>query len=231
MACHRWQQPVTAEIGQTMSMEDIRETILTVAMADLAFDGFSHKTLSAATRRAGLDGDLVAMAFPRGPLDLAVHYTNRLDQRLLSALELLDLPAMKIRQRIATALNARLDLIAGEREVYRQLIQFFALPGHLVAASKSLYRTVDVIWLAAGDTATDYNFYTKRLILGGVLSATTLFWLQDDSEGFQQTRDFIDRRINDVMQIEKAKAKAASYLTKLPDLAGSFARWRYRGAR
>ena len=53
----------------------------------------------------------------------------------------------------------------------------------------------------------DFNFYTKRALLSGVYSATVLYWLNDNSEDFEKTWQFLDRRIDDVMQIEKFKAQ------------------------
>jgi len=214
-----------------MTQNAIQNQILANAIGLVAFDGFNASTLARAAAEAGFDRDDVAMAFPRGVIDLAVCYAAQVDQRLLDRLEEMDLPSMKIRTRIATALKTRIALLASERETYRRLIQFFAQPGHVIEASKSLYRSVDAIWLAAGDTATDYNFYSKRLILAGVISSATLFWLQDDSEAFAQTDAFIDRRIDDVMQFEKAKAKLTEKLHQLPDIAGFLGRLRYGGLR
>ena len=84
-------------------------------------------------------------------------------------------------------------------------------------AMKQVYRTVDAIWYAAGDTATDFNFYTKRMLLAGVYAATLLHWLDDKSEGFAGTAAFIDRRLADVMRIQQAKGQLGKLVDRLPN--------------
>ena len=79
------------------------------------------------------------------------------------------------------------------------------MPQNVPTALKSGWRTADVMWRIAGDTSTDYNHYTKRLMLGGVYSSTLLVWLDDQTPGFSETASFLDRRIDDVMRIEKLK--------------------------
>ena len=95
---------------------------------------------------------------------------------------------------------------------------------------RSLYRTVDAIWRAVGDSSADFNFYTKRAILAAVYSAVTLHWLGDETEDFSDTWAFLDRRIEDVMRIEKAKAQLKGLAEKLPDPVGLMGRLRYPGA-
>lgn len=210
-------------------MTDPRDAILNAALPGLGFDGFSTATILTAARAAGVAEASALAVFPRGGIDLARHYAAFCDNRLLERLGQEDLGALKIRARVTRALNARLDILAGERETIRRLVQTFALPTHAADGAAALYQAVDVIWSAVGDRSTDFNFYTKRAILAGVLSATTLYWLQDESADFADTRAFIDRRIANVMEIEKAKARLAAI--RLPDVAGWLGRLRHGGAR
>lgn len=213
-----------------MTTDDLRAQILTEARGDLSFDGFSETVLISAATRLGIADAALRAAFPRGGLDLAIAYAQALDDELLSALEPVDMQALKIRARIATALKTRFELLAREREAVRRLVQFFARPDHLADGAQSLYHTVDAIWVAVGDRSTDFNFYTKRAVLAAVISSTTLFWLQDDSDGFAETNAFIDRRIENVMQFEKAKAKLRTWGQGLPDIWGTLGRMRYGGS-
>ena len=109
----------------------------------------------------------------------------------------------------------------------RRALNLLAQPQHAALSAKLLWQAADAMWRAAGDTATDYNHYTKRLILSGIYSATLLHWTQDDSEDFAATRRFIDRRIDGVMRFEKAKAKLTGMAGKLPDPARFLGRLRY----
>ena len=118
---------------------------------------------------------------------------------------------LKMRERIKGAVRIRLERHAGEREAVRRALALLSLPFNAGLALKLLYKTVDAMWYAAGDTSTDFNFYTKRATLAGVYSSTLLYWLNDRSPGSEATWGFLDRRIDDVMKIEKLKAQVRSW--------------------
>jgi len=103
----------------------------------------------------------------------------------------------------------RLGVLEPHREGLRRLLAFLALPLNLPLAARLLYRTVDALWFEAGDRSTDFSFYTKRGLLAGIYAGTTLCWLDDKTAGFARTRDFLDRRISEVMQIPRLKARAS----------------------
>jgi ubiquinone biosynthesis protein COQ9 len=122
---------------------------------------------------------------------------------------------LKIRERVALAVRTRLLQHAAHREALRALAAFLALPAHAGLATRCLWRTVDAMWRAIGDTATDFNYYTKRALLAGVYGSTLLVWLDDSSEGFADSFAFLDRRIADVMTIERGKARLGQCLDSL----------------
>jgi ubiquinone biosynthesis protein COQ9 len=136
-----------------------------------------------------------------------------------AALAAQDLKAMKIRQRIATAVKARLSALAPHKEAARRAAALLSLPMHAATGARLIYATVDAMWRAAGDTATDFNFYTKRGILAGVYGATAMRWFTTEDE--KQVDDFLAARIENVMQFEKFKAKAKEALSNFP----AFADW------
>jgi ubiquinone biosynthesis protein COQ9 len=102
-----------------------------------------------------------------------------------------------------------------------------ALPTNVPDAARIGWRAADRAWKAMGDPSTDFNYYTKRMILTGVHATTLAYWLQDDSEDSAETWAFLDRRIENVMGIEKAKARIGAVLDKLPDPLGVLTLLRY----
>jgi ubiquinone biosynthesis protein COQ9 len=76
-------------------------------------------------------------------------------------------------------------------------------------------KTIDLIWYAAGDTATDFNYYTKRGLLASVYGLTILYWLSDTSKGVSQTEAFLAQRLNDVMQIPKLRNRIEKNIERL----------------
>jgi ubiquinone biosynthesis protein COQ9 len=184
---------------------DPAAAVLDAAVPHVPFDGWSETTLRAAIADSGVAEGLARALFPRGGVDLAAAYHRRGDQIMRDRLAASDLTALRYRDRIAHAIRLRLDA-AGDRELVRRGTTLFSLPQHAAEGAKLIWQTADAIWNALGDTSRDLNWYSKRATLSAVYGATVLFWLGDDSPGNQSTWDFLDRRINDVMQIEKAKA-------------------------
>jgi ubiquinone biosynthesis protein COQ9 len=183
-----------------------REALLEAALPHVAFDGWSETALGAAARETGIDRATARLAFPRGGIDMALAFHRRADRRLAEALDRADLQSMRIRDRIAFCVDKRIALVAEHREAVRRGAALFALPQNAPEGMRALWSTADLIWNRCGDTATDYNWYTKRMILSSVISATMLYWLGDQSTDRAATRAFLDRRIEDVMQFEKTRA-------------------------
>ena len=151
-------------------------------------------------------------AFPRGIIDLVVLYADDADRRMAEAMAGVDLKALKVRERVTLGVRKRIEAVAGTKEASRRAAAIFALPQNSIDAMQSVYRTVDAIWKAVGDTSADFNFYTKRALLAGVYTSTMLHWFADASEGAKDTWAFLDARIANVMEIEKFKATAGKFL-------------------
>jgi ubiquinone biosynthesis protein COQ9 len=203
--------------NEASELNQARAAIMRAALVHVPFDGWSEAAIAAGIRDAGQRESLSTLAFPDGPMGLAEYYSAHADRRMAAALDPDAVAKMRIRERITAAVRLRLTQAEGEREALKALMTWFALPAHQACAAACLYRTVDAIWHAIGDTSTDFNFYTKRAILAGVLAATVLYWLGDESEGAASSFAFLDRRIDDVMAFEKAKGRAREWLAELPD--------------
>lgn len=188
------------------SPENAREAVLDAALSHVPFDGWSETTLRAAIADSGVAEGLARALYPRGGIDLAVAFHKEGDSRMAETLAKADLSQMRFRDRVAFAIRTRLDLVE-DRELVRRGTTLFALPQHAAEGAKLIWGTADAIWLALGDTSRDLNWYSKRATLSAVYGSVVLYWLGDDSPGHQATWDFLDRRIDDVMQIESLKAK------------------------
>jgi ubiquinone biosynthesis protein COQ9 len=207
-----------------MTPEKLRGRLLAAALPHVAFDGWSETALRAAARDLDVDPALAFNAFPGGPGEMLEAFSAAADRDMLEALETGGLESMKVRERIATAVRLRLELVAPQREAVSRGMAFFALPPNAPLGLKCLYRTVDAIWYAAGDRATDYNFYTKRLLLAGVYASTLLYWLNDGSEDQAATWAFLERRIDEVLKAGGRLGRAVEGALDLPDrLARRFA--------
>ncbi len=191
---------------QDLTLDEIREKLAPGIAANAAFDGWSDAARDMAAQAEGIDTDIAALAFKNGPVDMIDAWFAHIDGVMLGAVPPERLALMKVREKITALVEARLDATSIDRESLRRALAILALPQNLAKATRLGWRTVDTIWRAAGDVATDYNYYTKRTILLGVYASTITVFLDDESEGLADTRAFLGRRIDGIMQFEKAKA-------------------------
>ena len=188
------------------AMMTAKDRLLDAALNHALFDGWSEAAIEAARADIGMSAEEARALFPRGAVDLALAYHRRGDDEMIKGLAGEDLSALRFRDRIALAVQIRLEV--ADKELVRRGFSLFALPQHAGDGARALWETADHIWTALGDTSRDINWYTKRASLAAVYSATALFWLGDESPGQEETWAFLDRRIENVMQFEKVKAKA-----------------------
>lgn len=181
---------------------------LAPAIADAAaFDGWSVEAAVHAARLAGIDPDLAQYAFRDGPMSMIAAWVTHVDARMTATTPADSLAALPVRERIRRLVMARLDAMAGREEALTRALAIMAMPQNVVAAAKLGWRSADRMWRLAGDTATDYNHYTKRAILAGIYAATLNVFARDDSEDKAETRAFLERRIDGIIRFEKTKAQ------------------------
>jgi len=189
------------------SREVQRDRLLEAALTHVPFEGWSRRSLLAAAADLGIEPALARRLFPRGGDDLLVHLERWADRQMAARVDLEELQELRIRERIAKLVRARLEVLTPHREALRRATAARLLPSNALAATASLWRTVDLMWSLAGDRATDASYYTKRSLLAAVWSSTFLYWLDDRSEDLAATWAFLERRIDDVMQIGKLRAR------------------------
>lgn len=219
-------------------MEEMRRAVLAEMLAEAVFDGWTLASLDRAGRAAGLSltalsrGDL-KLAFPGGIADVLDFWAEQEDNAMAAAFALADPAPAKIRDKVRFLVKTRIEGLTEHREAARRAAATLSLPLYGALATRLTWRTADAIWRALGDTSTDFNHYTKRTTLSAVYLSTLATWFaQDETEeagGFEKTWNFLDQRIENVMQFEKLKAKVTKALPDPGDLIGALAKMRYRG--
>ena len=202
----------TTHPADDLSLEDMRLDLAPHIAEAAAFDGWTEAAVTIAAEMAGIDAAAARFAFQGeqgGPSAMAMitAWAGSIDRAMAQALPPERLAAMPIRQRITALVEFRLDEIAGREEALRGALIELAKPWNIATSTRLAWRSADVMWRLAGDTATDYNHYTKRAILGSIYAATLAVLADDKSEDRADTRAFLARRIEGIMRFEKAKAK------------------------
>ena len=213
-----------------MTLDELRVALAPDIAASAIFDGWSDTALVAAAEMAGADVDVARLAFPSGmaqAMDMIDAWIASVDAAMEAEWPAERLATLKIRERIRTLVAFRLEAVEHVDEAVRRAMAVMAMPHNAPRSVKLGWRSADIMWRLAGDTATDYNHYTKRAILAGIYSATLAVFVNDDSEGKQKTHEFLGRRIDGVMKFEKAKAQFAGKDRELPSLTRFLGRLRY----
>jgi ubiquinone biosynthesis protein COQ9 len=208
-------------------LESLRARLALAVGENAAFDGWTRKAVDAAAKQLGIEPAQAQLAFPKSQADMVDAYIRGVDAAMEAHFTPERVAAMKIRDRIRALIWFRLETMAAAREAVRTGLSILAMPQNLALATKIGWRSADLMWRIAGDTATDYNHYSKRLILSGVYGSTLLAWLDDQSEGWMETDAFLDRRLAGVMRFEKWKAAWRGNDLYRPSLTRFLGRLRY----
>ncbi|RZV29062.1 MAG: COQ9 family protein [Sphingomonadaceae bacterium] len=195
------------ENADDLTLDELRLALAPTVADSAIFDGWSDAAVKMAAEIEGVDPDVARLAFKGGPMVMIRAWIAAVDAKMALDWTTEKLAALKIRERIRTLVQYRLDAVAGQEEAVRRAIAIMAMPQNAAEGIRLGWRSADLMWRLAGDTATDYNHYTKRTILAGIYAATLTVFIDDESEGKVDTRAFLERRIDGVMRFEKAKAQ------------------------
>jgi len=190
-----------------LTLDELRLELAPAIAEAAIFDGWSDAALAGACAAHGVDPAVGRLALPGGAIDMIAAWVDAVDARMEQAFDREVLAQMPIRERIRALVWFRLEAVAGLEEALRRSLAIQAMPQNLPRTARLGWASADKMWRLAGDTATDYNHYTKRAILAGIYAATLAVFVDDESEGKAETRAFLDRRIEGVMRFEKAKAR------------------------
>ena len=211
--------------------EPVRERLLDAALMEATFEGWNGVMLERAAQAAGIEPGAVAAAFPDGARDVLRYWSLRVDEAMAAAMAGPDFEGLKIREKVAFAVEARLDALRAHKEAARRGAALLALPISGALGAQLAWKTADAVWRGLGDRSTDFNYYSKRAILSAVWTSTFARWLADESEDEAATRAFLEARIANVMEIEKAKAQIRKLGLDPAAPVRALARLRYPRAR
>ena len=192
------------------------DRLLLASLPHVAENGWVESAFMAGAAELGVERVLIQRFFPGGPREIATHFSDWADRQMEKTLLQEDLGTLKLRKRVALALRVRFQALGKYRDAVRSSISFSMMPQNALVGISCMFTTVDKIWYSVGDQSTDFSYYTKRTILAGVVSSATLYWLNDQSDDFNDTLNFIDRLLEKVMQIPKIRGRLEKVVARPP---------------
>lgn len=215
------------ELPADPTLDEVRAHLAPLIPTHATFDGWSPEAVALAASQAGIDPDFARLAFKDGAVQMIDAWFRSVDHAMAAKQAAEQLAAMKIRERITELIWARIEIVAPDREALRRALAILAMPQNAAQAARMGWRAVDLMWRLAGDKATDFNHYTKRMTLGAVYASTIMALMDDETAELTETRAFLERRIENVMQFERFKADFKSRTSHRPSLSRFIGRLRY----
>ncbi|HLD76911.1 MAG TPA: COQ9 family protein [Rickettsiales bacterium] len=187
-----------------------------------AFEGVNDEVLEDAMQFCQIDVKFKNIIFECGVLDIIELYIDETNENLAKIIdETPNFEKLKIREKIKFALYNFFELQKEHQLALQRIRNFYfdlanfkntkygARPSAF--AFKNAGKIADFIWKKIGDQSTDFNFYTKRLILSGVIISVFSTFVKDKTPNLEETKAKIDKKIEKVMKIEKFKAKMRGF--------------------
>lgn len=194
-------------LADDLTVDELRLALAPRIAQAAVFDGWSAEAVAGAAAQAGIDPDVAAYAFPGGPMDMISAWIASVDAAMIAAFPPAVLADLPVHKRVRRLLVFRLDMVTGMEEALRRALAIMAMPQNAARALKLGWESADAMWRLAGDTATDYNHYTKRATLAAVYAATLAVFVDDKSEDKADALAFLDRRLAGIGRFEKLKAQ------------------------
>ncbi|XP_058213087.1 uncharacterized protein LOC131325061 [Rhododendron vialii] len=175
--------------------------------------GWTEAAMIAGAREAGVSPSIVG-SFPRKEAALVEFFMDDCLQKLIDRIDSdEELRNLIPSERISKLVRIRLEMQAPYISKWPQAISIQAQPQNIPRSFKLRAMLVDEIWHAAGDVATDVDWYAKRAVLGAIYSATEVYMLTDSSPDFRDTWTFLDGRVRDAFDLKKS-IQEANYLAE-----------------
>lgn len=181
--------------------------LIAISLKHVPFDGWNENTFKIVCNEAGISNTEGQLLLPRGAIDLMLAFIKKDDEKMAKLVVADKTLDKKYRDRITEAVLTRIEIADTNKEAMRKALSLLSLPHMIPDNAAMIWNLSDTIWNSLGDTSKDINWYTKRVTLSSVYSSTLLYWLGDESKNVLNTKEFLDRRIDDVMEFEAIKAK------------------------
>ena len=192
-----------------------RTKFLEEFLKNATFDGWTDKTIEYTCEKLGLDTDFGYILFPNGIDEICTSFAKSIDDKMEKYLQKNPILVDKIRDKIHFLIMLRLKYYTPYKESISKLVRSNYNPRYVIRSAKMLWKTADNFWHHIGDDSTDFNYYSKRFLLSCVYSRSLLYWLSDESEEYNDTKLFVEKRITEVLKIGGLKRKFEK-IKKLP---------------
>ena len=167
-------------------------------------------------KNSNFDYNEIISLFPNGYLSTIQMYLDDINSKMALESKKLNLIQLRLHERVRELCILRLNIMQKEKKFVIKTYNHLCLPQNYKFSSKNLYKTIDQIWFLSGDNSTDFNFYTKRIILAGIYTSTMIHFI--NNENIDGTIDFLNNQLKKVKYIPKFKNRINDIVKILPQI-------------
>ena len=194
-----------------------RLEILKFAKVFVSEKGLTHNILEKISKKYGLDINESELLFPEGNNELIKFTLEQLNNELEEYCRQIDLIRLPVHKRIRKVLLSKIYLMNKNKLFYKSIFLNLLIPKKKFSLPVQLYKSVDQIWFIAGDSSTDFNFYTKRVILSVIYSRIMLFFFNNNNQ--EELENILDESLLKVSKIPQIKSKLKMFTEYFPKVA------------
>lgn len=193
-------------------IQKLRFEILDAALKYVSTKGWTQEAIAQGAESINYPGVAHGALFPGGAIELIHHFYSKCNRELIDQLqqqlektdetgEMIERPSPK--DFAIKAIQLRLEMIIPYKETWPQALAIMTLPQNVQTSLAQLLTLVDDICYCAGDRSVDIGWYTRRIGIATIYKMVELYLLQDSSLGHQKTWEFLERRMDEGMQIQE----------------------------
>ena len=199
-----------------MNLKNIRKNIYKEAKLTARKYGWSENLFDNISNESSYACKEIYDLFPEGYLSIVQMYLEEVDEKMTKESEKINLIRLKIHERIRELCILRLNIMAKEKDLVSKTFLHLLLPHNYKFSSKNLYKTVDQIWFLAGDNSTDFNFYSKRIILASIYTSTMIHFINNDN--MEDTLFLLNKLLRRVSKIPQIKSNINNFTKIIPEI-------------
>ena len=168
-------------------------------------NSWNIESFNKAQKKLKYSPNLLKVLFPNKLNDLVFYFSDFINKKMITAYKKKRINKKSLRLQILTLLKIRFSILNEYKSVIKESMVFLCSPSKQLLSSKLIFKTADFMWISINDKSTDYNFYTKRAILGTIYSVVILFWLNDKSNKLDKTYNLLEKLIMNMNFISSLK--------------------------
>ena len=195
-----------------------RLKILKKAKRHIPFDGWNEKIFLTLAKELEISASEINFLFPKNYKDLLDLYLEEKENQMIKGVKKLNFSNLRTQEKLSQIIMLRIKKNSSEKELVRKTFFYLSLPQNCILGISSIFRTVDNIWYLTGDKTSDFNYYTKRIILAGIYSSVLLFWLNRGNKSLKETEDFLIKKIKKTSIVKKIKNSFIEVLKDTPNM-------------